>query len=63
MNNFIKICLALGVIILIVMFLNSREEKMNQAAESYEQCVKVQYDGMTPSYYYNQTGHYPTCNK
>lgn len=61
MNKFIKIVLALGVIILIVMFLNSREEKMNQAAESYEQCVKVQYDGMTPSYYYEVNGEYPEC--
>ena len=49
MSKFIKTCVAL---ILIIMWSSDHDKKVNQAAEIYEQCVKVEYDGMTPSYYY-----------
>ena len=61
MKKFIKICLALCVFILIVVLINNHDNKVNQAAEYYEECVKVQYNGMTPSYYYEVNGEYPEC--
>lgn len=61
MSKLIKIFLALVVIILIIMWSSDHDKKVNEAAENYEQCVKVEYDGMTPSYYYQINGEYPEC--
>lgn len=61
MNILTKIILVLVVIILVLIWSADHDKKVNQAAENYEQCVKVEYDGMTPSYYYQINGKYPEC--
>lgn len=55
-----NILLLTAMIIIIVIWSDRRDMKLNEMAEVYEQCVKTEYN-TTPSFWYEEHGEYPTC--
>jgi len=65
MNNSLKIIgitiLSIGIIISILSWTNSRDKKLMEWSEKYDDCVLTEY-GTMPYAYYEQYGEYPECN-
>jgi len=61
-----KITLSIVALIISIIALNvafsNRDAKIMKAADLYEECVRQEY-GVSPSYWYQEHGEYPTCPK
>lgn len=60
-GNIICIVLGLLVIVFLTIWSNSHDNKVMENAEKYEECIRKEYNGMSPAYYYNVNGEYPEC--
>ena len=61
-KNIIILTLVIAGIVAILVWSDNRTDKMMKAADLYEECVKQEY-GVSPSYWYQEHGEYPTCPK
>ena len=60
MKNLIYIIGIIVIIYAVVVWSNWHDEKIEQSATKYEQCVMTQY-GVSPAYWYQEHGSYPDC--
>ena len=60
----LKVILITGVVVIGMFFILDgiahRDQQVMEAGDKYQKCVEDQY-GMSPSYYYQETGKYPEC--
>jgi len=61
-KNIIIVILIIAGIVAILTWSDNRADKIMKAADLYEECVKQEY-GVSPSYWYQEHGEYPTCPK
>jgi len=66
MKTTTEVIVGLIVVATIITFFlalsDKRDEKIMKAADLYEECVRQEY-GVSPSYWYQEHGEYPTCPK
>lgn len=60
MNNFAWGMIAIVAIFGIMAWSSAHNKWIEKAAGQYEDCVKREY-GVSPSYWYQEHGEYPTC--
>jgi len=61
-KNLIICTIIIAGVVTILAWSDNRTDKMMKAADLYEECVKQEY-GVSPSYWYQEHGEYPTCLK
>ena len=61
-KNIIIYTLIIAGLVAILAWTNNRDAKIMKAADLYEECVRQEY-GVSPSYWYQEHGEYPTCLK
>ena len=61
-KQIIILALVIAGIVAILTWSGNRTDKVIKAAELYEECVVKEY-GVSPSYWYQEHGEYPTCPK
>jgi len=61
-KNLIICTIIIAGVVTILAWSDNRDEKMMKAVDLYEECVKQEY-GVSPSYWYQEHGEYPTCPK
>jgi len=61
-KNIIIVILIIAGIVAILTWSSKKDDKIMKAADLYEECVRQEY-GVSPSYWYQEHGEYPTCPK
>lgn len=55
------VVMALGIIILALLYSDKREYEVMKSAKLYEECVAKEFGGRTVLEVYYATGEYPEC--
>lgn len=61
-KNILYALIAITAIVAILSWSDKHDQQVNEAADKYEQCIKVEYH-TTPSAFYAEHNQYPTCNR
>lgn len=62
MKYIIAIVAGILVIGLYLQWTTERDQKVQESAQRYEECVKKEYGGRTPHEVRETTGEYPVCD-